>query len=260
MAISAVFWLASLAKAHPFDARPCHSASTCCTARNPSATTAGEPSLWTGPLLCQWHSEMWVPAAVENTGPSSLQGSRLPIHLPITSTESSRPQSTAPSGIHCTLKKHSKTMLQVGAFPFDHIDNPDPNSPAAHEEVYKQQTGEKWSEVPHIAKAVEKVPGRVTLYNYSNPRSIHTQPTCSSCPRTPVSCTASTLDSHALAPSPTATPSRLHAVDSHHMRSSCQRLLPRTAVPLASAGLMEAKRAPGLGCLHQNIEIALSCH
>ncbi len=54
------------------------------------------------------------------------------------------------------------SRVQVGAFPFDHIDNPDPNSPAAHEEVYKQQTGEKWSEVPHIAKAVEKVTGRDT--------------------------------------------------------------------------------------------------
>lgn len=46
---------------------------------------------------------------------------------------------------------------QIGAFPFDHIDNPDPNSAAAHDEVYKQQVGESWSEVPHIAKAVEKV-------------------------------------------------------------------------------------------------------
>ena len=47
--------------------------------------------------------------------------------------------------------------MQIGAFPFDHIDNPDPNSAAAHDEVYKQQTGEKWSEVPHIAKAVTNV-------------------------------------------------------------------------------------------------------
>jgi hypothetical protein len=55
----------------------------------------------------------------------------------------------------------NQDVAQVGAFPFDHIDNPDPNSPAAHEEVYKQQTGEKWSEVPHIAKAVEKVRPRL---------------------------------------------------------------------------------------------------
>ena len=78
----------------------------------------------------------------------------------------------------------------MGAFPFDHIDNPDPNSPAAHEEVYKQQTGEKWSEVPHIAKAVEKVTGRYTdIPDASIPlHCVHAAHMCFSCPQMCVMC------------------------------------------------------------------------
>lgn len=44
-----------------------------------------------------------------------------------------------------------------GTFPFDHVENPDPNCKEAHTEVWAQQTKGSWSEVPHIKKAVQKV-------------------------------------------------------------------------------------------------------
>mmetsp|Transcript_12691 Transcript_12691/g.38257 ORF Transcript_12691/g.38257 Transcript_12691/m.38257 type:complete len:418 (+) Transcript_12691:2731-3984(+) len=47
-------------------------------------------------------------------------------------------------------------VMLLGAFPFDHTDNPDPNSKDAHSEVFKQQTKGGWSEVPHIKQAVRK--------------------------------------------------------------------------------------------------------
>jgi serine/threonine protein kinase len=50
--------------------------------------------------------------------------------------------------------------LCSGTFPFDHTENPDPNCKEAHTEVWAQQTKGSWSEVPHIKKAVQKVPGR----------------------------------------------------------------------------------------------------
>ena len=105
----------------------------------------------------------------------TLQGTRLPACLPPRLLIIKWPTPLVRSLLHSL---RPRPWLQVGAFPFDHIDNPDPNSPAAHEEVYKQQTGEKWSEVPHIAKAVEKVLAREGVVLSSHPaaactRSLH---------------------------------------------------------------------------------------
>mmetsp|Transcript_11498 Transcript_11498/g.34535 ORF Transcript_11498/g.34535 Transcript_11498/m.34535 type:complete len:420 (+) Transcript_11498:87-1346(+) len=48
-------------------------------------------------------------------------------------------------------------VMLLGKFPFDHVNNPDPNSKDAHLEVYKQQTKAPWYEAPKIRKAVRKL-------------------------------------------------------------------------------------------------------
>ncbi|KAK9843746.1 hypothetical protein WJX81_004818 [Elliptochloris bilobata] len=48
-------------------------------------------------------------------------------------------------------------VMLLGAFPFDHIEHPDPNTSEAHLEVWLQQVRQPWSNVPHIKKAVEQL-------------------------------------------------------------------------------------------------------
>ncbi|KAK9860325.1 hypothetical protein WJX84_006816 [Apatococcus fuscideae] len=47
-------------------------------------------------------------------------------------------------------------VMLLGTFPFDHLEHPDPNTTEAHLEVWLQQVKQKWSEIPHISKQVEK--------------------------------------------------------------------------------------------------------
>lgn len=48
-------------------------------------------------------------------------------------------------------------VMLLGSFPFDHTEHPDPNTSEAHLEVWLQQVSKKWSEVPHMAQAVQKL-------------------------------------------------------------------------------------------------------
>lgn len=48
-------------------------------------------------------------------------------------------------------------VMLLGAFPFDHTEHPDPNTSEAHLEVWLQQVSKRWSEVPHMAKAIAKL-------------------------------------------------------------------------------------------------------
>lgn len=48
-------------------------------------------------------------------------------------------------------------VMLLGAFPYDHTDNPDPNTDAAHAEVWLKQMTERWNEVPHMREAIEKL-------------------------------------------------------------------------------------------------------
>ncbi|KAK9833495.1 hypothetical protein WJX84_007710, partial [Apatococcus fuscideae] len=47
-------------------------------------------------------------------------------------------------------------VMLLGTFPFDHLEHPDPNTTEAHLEVWLQQVKQKWSDIPHISKQVEK--------------------------------------------------------------------------------------------------------
>ncbi|EIE25720.1 kinase-like protein [Coccomyxa subellipsoidea C-169] len=48
-------------------------------------------------------------------------------------------------------------VMLLGTFPFDHIENPDPNTSEAHLEVWMQQIRTPWTDIPHIRNAVEKL-------------------------------------------------------------------------------------------------------
>mmetsp|Transcript_11499 Transcript_11499/g.34542 ORF Transcript_11499/g.34542 Transcript_11499/m.34542 type:complete len:421 (+) Transcript_11499:87-1349(+) len=48
-------------------------------------------------------------------------------------------------------------VMLLGQFPYDHIENPDPNCKEAHSEVFQQQTRGRWSDVPHIKKLCTKL-------------------------------------------------------------------------------------------------------
>lgn len=48
-------------------------------------------------------------------------------------------------------------VMLLGTFPFDHTEHPDPNTSEAHLEVWLQQVRQRWSEIPHIRMAVEKL-------------------------------------------------------------------------------------------------------
>ncbi|KAK9809119.1 hypothetical protein WJX72_009585 [[Myrmecia] bisecta] len=48
-------------------------------------------------------------------------------------------------------------VMLLGTFPFDHTEHPDPNTSEAHLEVWLQQVRSRWSEIPHIRQAVEKL-------------------------------------------------------------------------------------------------------
>lgn len=46
-----------------------------------------------------------------------------------------------------------------GCFPFDHVDNPDPNSRSAQMEVWAQQVHGRWHDLPAVAAVVNRVSG-----------------------------------------------------------------------------------------------------
>jgi hypothetical protein len=45
----------------------------------------------------------------------------------------------------------------AGCFPFDHVDNPDPNSRSAQMEVWAQQVHGRWHDLPAVAAVVNRV-------------------------------------------------------------------------------------------------------
>ncbi|BDA43928.1 Serine/threonine-protein kinase SRK2H [Coccomyxa sp. Obi] len=53
-------------------------------------------------------------------------------------------------------------VMLLGTFPFDHIENPDPNTSEAHLEVWMQQIRTPWTDIPHIKNMVEKLSPEVT--------------------------------------------------------------------------------------------------
>ncbi|KAK9806506.1 hypothetical protein WJX73_005212 [Symbiochloris irregularis] len=48
-------------------------------------------------------------------------------------------------------------VMLLGTFPFDHIENPDPNTSEAHLEVWLQQVKGSWNEIPHIRNALQNL-------------------------------------------------------------------------------------------------------
>ncbi|CAK0779486.1 hypothetical protein CVIRNUC_004786 [Coccomyxa viridis] len=54
-------------------------------------------------------------------------------------------------------------VMLLGTFPFDHTENPDPNSQEAHLEVWMQQIKSDWKEIPHIKPSLSKLSDEVKL-------------------------------------------------------------------------------------------------
>jgi hypothetical protein len=52
---------------------------------------------------------------------------------------------------------HVPCPFPAGCFPFDHVDNPDPNSRSAQMEVWAQQVHGRWHDLPAVAAVVNRV-------------------------------------------------------------------------------------------------------
>lgn len=48
-------------------------------------------------------------------------------------------------------------VMLLGTFPFDHINNTDPNAKEAHMEIWMQQMQLKWYDIPRVSKSIDKL-------------------------------------------------------------------------------------------------------